>query len=49
MPEYVKPALRDYGSIVDLTEMQAVNGFVEDSNIKAQPFHHVPPSQPPQP
>ena len=47
MSSYIAPQLRDYGSLTELTRMQAVTGLVEDSNIKAQPFHHTPPSSVP--
>ena len=47
MSTYTPPELRDYGSLVELTEMQSITGFIEDSNIKVQPFHHTPPSSVP--
>lgn len=44
---YTKPEVVDYGTLVEMTQMQAITGLVEDSNIKVQPFHHFPPTSVP--
>jgi hypothetical protein len=45
--DYSAPSVRDYGTIRDMTWMLAVVGPIEDSAIKAIPFHHTPPSSSP--
>jgi hypothetical protein len=42
MHEYCRPAIVDYGSLVELTEAIGVNG-AEDGASKLIPFHHSAP------
>ncbi len=38
---YVKPDVKDYGTLADLTRFQGLFG-AEDGASKAIPLHHVP-------
>ncbi len=45
---YIKPVVKDYGTLVEITRFQGFFG-TEDSMNKAVPLHHVPAPDPSSP
>jgi hypothetical protein len=43
---YQAPVVSDLGTLTDLTQATSIVGPMEDSLMKAIPFHHTPPSSP---